>query len=77
MASSDHCTGNALTPLAQSIITGTLQADGTMRREMAMDVQHVADAVVHIAGLPTNVQVLEMNIMYVSDSIESHFLPSP
>ncbi|KAF8503088.1 hypothetical protein JB92DRAFT_3084274 [Gautieria morchelliformis] len=55
--------GNALTPLAQSIAAGTLQADGTSRREKTMDVQHVADAIVHIAGLPTDVQVLEMNIM--------------
>jgi spore maturation protein SpmB len=34
-----------------------------------MDVQHVADAIVHIAGLPTDVQVLEMNIMCVRESI--------
>ena len=59
MASSDHCTGNALTPLAQSITMGTLQVDEMMHQVMAMDVQHLADAVVHITGLPTNIQVLK------------------
>ncbi|KAF8525038.1 short-chain dehydrogenase/reductase SDR [Hysterangium stoloniferum] len=55
--------GNAATPLAKSLGTGTLQADGSLRAEALFDVQHVADAIVHIAGLPTDVQVLEMNIM--------------
>lgn len=45
---------------------GALQADGkTMRTEATMDVKHVADAVVHIAGLPHGVTVLNMNIMCV------------
>lgn len=30
-----------------------------------MDVKYVADAIVHIAALPLEVTVLEMNIMYV------------
>ncbi|KAF8577742.1 short-chain dehydrogenase/reductase SDR [Ramaria rubella] len=55
--------GNALTPLAQSLAIGALQPDGSTRAEATMDVQHVADAIVHIAELPTNVQVLEMTIM--------------
>lgn len=61
-----YSTGNALTLLAKSISVATLQADGTTRSEKTMDVQHVADAIVHIAELPTNVQVLQMNIMCVA-----------
>jgi len=55
--------GNAATPLAESFRSGTLQADGSLRVEALLYVQHVADAIVHIADLPTDVQVLEMNIM--------------
>lgn len=33
--------------------------------EPTFDVQHVADAIVHIASLPNDVTVLEFNIMRV------------
>jgi hypothetical protein len=42
---------------------GALQPDGRRVVEPTFDPVHVADAVAHIAGLPTNVTVLEMNIM--------------
>ncbi|KIJ32504.1 hypothetical protein M422DRAFT_265669 [Sphaerobolus stellatus SS14] len=40
-----------------------MQADGVVRPEAIMDVEHAANTVVHIAGLPNTVQVLGMNIM--------------
>ncbi|KIJ32533.1 hypothetical protein M422DRAFT_265705 [Sphaerobolus stellatus SS14] len=55
--------GSTLTPMAKPISVGAMQADGVVRPEAMMDVECAADAVVHIAGLPNTVQVLEMNIM--------------
>ena len=59
------CIGNAHTDLAIKLTQGALQPDGRVIPEPTFDVQHVADAVVHIAGLPNNVTVLEFNIMFV------------
>jgi NADP-dependent 3-hydroxy acid dehydrogenase YdfG len=42
---------------------GALQPDGRRVVEPTFDPIHVADAVAHIASLPTSVTVLEMNIM--------------
>jgi len=42
---------------------GTLQANGSRLDEPSFDAKHVADAVVHIASLPNEVTVLNMNIM--------------
>jgi NADP-dependent 3-hydroxy acid dehydrogenase YdfG len=42
---------------------GVPQADGTMAVEPTMNVQHVADAVVHMAGLPLDANVQFMTIM--------------
>ena len=52
--------GNALTELAKRMSTGVKQADGEVKIEAMMDVQHVADAVVHMANLPlaTNIQFI-------------------
>jgi len=52
--------GNALTEMAERMAKGVPQANGTVAVEPLMDVQHVADAVLHMAGLPlaTNVQFL-------------------
>jgi NAD(P)-dependent dehydrogenase (short-subunit alcohol dehydrogenase family) len=55
--------GNALTEMAARIATGAKQANGEMAPEPMMDVQHVADAVVHMAGLPIDVNVHFMTIM--------------
>ncbi|KZP05211.1 NAD(P)-binding protein [Athelia psychrophila] len=55
--------GNVHTDMAAGFNTGALQADGTIKTEKTFDVRHVANTVVHIASLPLNVTVLEINIM--------------
>jgi NAD(P)-dependent dehydrogenase (short-subunit alcohol dehydrogenase family) len=55
--------GNALTPLTGQISEGALQADGTIRGEPTMDVEHVAEAIVLLAQLPNDVNVPQMTIM--------------
>ncbi|KAF9011493.1 short-chain dehydrogenase/reductase SDR [Hymenopellis radicata] len=55
--------GNARTELAARLSKGTLQADGRTLPEAMIDVQHVADTIVHIASLPNEVTLLEVNIM--------------
>jgi NADP-dependent 3-hydroxy acid dehydrogenase YdfG len=55
--------GNAATPMTERMTTGVLQADGTMKPEPRLDVQHVADAVLYIAGLPLEANVLFMTVM--------------
>ena len=58
------CEGNALTDLAKGLTTGALQADGHIAAEPTYDVQHVASTIVHIASMPPNVAMLEVNIMW-------------
>jgi len=55
--------GNAATSLAASFTTGTLQPDLTLKAEPTFDVQHVADAVLYMAGLPLEANVLSMTVM--------------
>lgn len=55
--------GNALTSMAQAFTQGVPQADGTTRVEAVMDTRHVADAVLHMAGLPLNVNIPFVTIM--------------
>jgi NAD(P)-dependent dehydrogenase (short-subunit alcohol dehydrogenase family) len=55
--------GNAATSMTSRMSQGALQADGSLRQEATMDVQHVADAVVHMAGLPLDANVQFMTIM--------------
>ena len=55
--------GNALTDLAASFAAGVPQADGNIRPEPTMDVRHVADAVLHMARLPLDANVLFMTVM--------------
>ncbi|MCZ8258668.1 MAG: SDR family NAD(P)-dependent oxidoreductase [Beijerinckiaceae bacterium] len=55
--------GNALTDMARRMTTGVLQANGTMAIEAVMDVEHVANAVAHMASLPPEANVLTMNVM--------------
>ena len=52
--------GNAATDMTAGIATGAAQADGTTRPEPTFDPEHVADAVLYMAGLPlsANVQFL-------------------
>jgi len=42
---------------------GVLQADFSVKVEPRMDVRHVAEAVVHIANLPLDVNILTMTVM--------------
>jgi len=55
--------GNANTDMAQGHTVGTLQADGRMASEPTIDVQYVASTIVHIASMPPDVAMLEVNIM--------------
>ena len=55
--------GNALTEMAQPMTKGVPQANGSIFVEPTMDVAHVADAVVHMAELPLEANVLFMTIL--------------
>ncbi len=55
--------GNTATALATPMAHGTLQADMSLKPEPTFDVKHVADAVVYMAGLPLDVNVLFMTVM--------------
>ena len=53
--------GNAATEFTSRMATGILQANGELMVEPRMDVTHVADAVLYIANLP-----LEANVLFIS-----------
>ena len=55
--------GNALTSMAQAFTKGVPQADGTTRVEAVMDPTHVADAVLHMASLPLDVNIPFITVM--------------
>jgi NAD(P)-dependent dehydrogenase (short-subunit alcohol dehydrogenase family) len=55
--------GNAGTDMTERMRRGVPQPDGAMRPEPVMDVAHVADAVVHMAGLPLDANIQTMTIM--------------
>src|SRR5262249_41487090 len=55
--------GNAETPLTARMKTGVPQPNGSVMAEPVMDVQHVAKAVVHMASLPLDANVLFMTVM--------------
>ena len=55
--------GNAATPMTARMAEGVPQADGSVAVEARMDVEHVARAVVYMAGLPLDVNVLTMTVM--------------
>ena len=55
--------GNAATEMTERMAQGIAQADGTIAVEPRMDVQHVADAVMHMASLPLEANVQFMTIM--------------
>jgi len=54
--------GNAATEMTARMMNGVPQADGSVKVEPRMDLRHVADAVVHMAGLPLETNVLFMTI---------------
>src|SRR3989449_9162843 len=55
--------GNAETPLATRMKNGVPQANGTIMPEPLMDVEHTARAIVHMASLPPDANVLVMTVM--------------
>ena len=54
--------GNAATEMTESFPKGILQPDGETRPEPLMDVNHVAGAVLYMANLPLESNVLNMTI---------------
>jgi NAD(P)-dependent dehydrogenase (short-subunit alcohol dehydrogenase family) len=55
--------GNAISPMTERMAQGVMQANGTRAPEPRMDPVHVGDAVVFMANLPLDVNVLTMTIM--------------
>lgn len=55
--------GNAATEMTQRMTQGVLQANGTTAPEPRMDVQNVANAVLYMASLPLDSNVLFMTVM--------------
>ena len=55
--------GNAMTGMASRMAKGVKQANGDIAAEATMDVAQVANAVVHMASLPPETNVLFMTIM--------------
>lgn len=55
--------GNAYTPMASKMTKGVSQADGSIAVEPVMDVNNVAEAVVYMAGLPAEANVLFLTVM--------------
>ncbi|HTM46313.1 MAG TPA: SDR family oxidoreductase [Polyangiaceae bacterium] len=55
--------GNAETDLTARMTQGIIQANGTVMPEPRMDVEHVANTVLHIANLPLDANVLFMTLM--------------
>ncbi len=55
--------GNAHTEMAARMASGVPQADGSIKVEPLMDVDHVGRAVAHIASLPLDANILFMTIM--------------
>ena len=55
--------GNTATDMASAMTSGTLQADLSIKTEPVFDVKYVADAVIYMAGLPLEANVLFMTVM--------------
>jgi NAD(P)-dependent dehydrogenase (short-subunit alcohol dehydrogenase family) len=55
--------GNAATSMTERMTEGVAQANGTLAAEPRMDVRHVADAVLYMAGLPLEANVQFMTVM--------------
>ncbi|MEW6300246.1 MAG: SDR family oxidoreductase [Thermodesulfobacteriota bacterium] len=55
--------GNAATELTARMAQGVPQANGQIAAEPLMDVEHVANAVLYMAGLPLDANVLFMTVM--------------
>lgn len=55
--------GNAATEMTERMAAGIMQADQTIKVEPRMDVNHVGEAVLHMAQLPLESNILSMTIM--------------
>ena len=55
--------GNAATEMTQRMTAGVAQANGALLVEPRMEVRHVADAVVYMAGLPLDANVQFLTVM--------------
>jgi NAD(P)-dependent dehydrogenase (short-subunit alcohol dehydrogenase family) len=55
--------GNADTPMTARMKDGVLQPDGSVAAEPTMDAEHVARAVVYMASLPLDANVLFLTVM--------------
>jgi NAD(P)-dependent dehydrogenase (short-subunit alcohol dehydrogenase family) len=55
--------GNAATDLTAPLAQGALQGDLSVRPEPTFDVRYVAEAVLYMASLPLNANVLSMTVM--------------
>jgi NADP-dependent 3-hydroxy acid dehydrogenase YdfG len=58
--------GNAATNMVKAVLeegAGATQANGSVVKEPTMDLDHVARAIVHMASLPLDTNVLFMTIM--------------
>lgn len=55
--------GNTATDMTAGMSTGSLQADGSTRKEPTFNVQHVVDALLYMAGLPLEANVQFMTVM--------------
>ncbi|MCA9203299.1 MAG: SDR family oxidoreductase [Pirellulaceae bacterium] len=55
--------GNAETEMAARVRQGVPQANGEIRTEPMMDVQHVANTVAHMASLPLDANILFVTVM--------------
>jgi len=55
--------GNTATPMAAQMQKGVLQADLSVKPEPTFDVKHVAEAVLYMANLPLDANVLELTVM--------------
>jgi NAD(P)-dependent dehydrogenase (short-subunit alcohol dehydrogenase family) len=55
--------GNAATEMTAAMTQGVPQADGSIAAEPTMDAAHVADAVLYMAGLPLDANVLFLTVM--------------
>jgi NAD(P)-dependent dehydrogenase (short-subunit alcohol dehydrogenase family) len=55
--------GNAATDMTETMASGVLQADGSIRPEPRMAAEDVARAVVYMAGLPLEANVANMTVL--------------
>jgi NAD(P)-dependent dehydrogenase (short-subunit alcohol dehydrogenase family) len=55
--------GNAATPMTEAMTKGVLQPDGSLKVEPRMDPAHVGEAVLYMANLPLDANVLFMTVM--------------